>query len=72
MAKGHKYIVIDNYTSELLQEIVRQGKANDPSDAVGKSAAVYLGIRYKSREERKLERELAHVQKLGKRATGEG
>jgi len=66
MSKGQKYIIIDGYANELLQEIIKQGKASNLPEAVEKSAAAYLGIRYKSKEERKLEQDLAHVQELGR------
>jgi len=71
VAKGQKYIIVDEYTVELLQEVVNQGKASDLSDAVGKSAANYLGIHYKSKEERKMEQDLARVHKLARMARGE-
>ena len=71
MSKGQRYIIVDEYAVGLLQQIVDQGKAGDLSDAVCKSAASYLLIRYKSKQERKLEQELAHIQELGKRAMGE-
>lgn len=66
MAKGQKYIIVDDYTLGLLQKIVDQGKAGDLSNAIGKSAAAFIGIPYKSRDERKMEQDLAHVQKLAK------
>lgn len=69
MAKDQKHIIIDGYTADLLQQIVDQGKAGNVSDAVGKSAASYLGIRYKSKEERKLEQERDRILELGKKAT---
>ncbi len=71
MAKRQRYIIIDNYTNGLLEEIVNQGRASNPADAVGKSAAAYLGIHYKSKEERKLEQDATRIQELGRRATKE-
>lgn len=71
MAKGQKYIIVDSYTNDLLQEIVNQGKASSPSEAVAKSVASYLGIRYKSRQERQMEEELSTVLELGKKVTKE-
>jgi len=66
MSKGNKYIVVDEYTVDLLQQVVNQGKASNLSEAVGKSAASYLGIRYKSKEERRLEQDAAHTMEMGR------
>ncbi len=71
MTKGQKYIIVDSYSHELLQEIIKQGKASDLVSAIGKSAAAYLGITYKSKEERRLEQEAAHVMELGRIVTKE-
>lgn len=71
MARGQKAVPIDEYTYGLLQQIVGQGKASNLADAILKSASAYLGIRYKSREERKMEQDLSTVLELGKKATKE-
>ena len=71
MAKGQKYIVVDDYTLGLLQKIVDQGKASNLSNAIGKSAAAFIGVPYKSREERKMEQDLARVIELARLARKE-
>ena len=70
MAKGQTHIVMDNYIADLLQQIVNQGKASNFPDVIGKLAAEYLGIHYKSKDERKLEQERDRILELGKRILG--
>lgn len=72
MVKGQKYITIDEYTQGLLRQAVEQGKASDPTDAIRRSISKYLGVPYKSKEELKIEQDLAHVQELAKKARKEG
>ena len=71
MAKDQKYIMVDTYTADLLEQVVSKGKAGNIAEAVGKSVADYLGVRYKSREERKLEQERDRILELGKKAAKE-
>lgn len=71
MTKGQKFIIVDDYTHNLLQQIVDQKKAGSLADAIKKAASSYLGIRYKSKEELKLEQDLANVTELGKKVTKE-
>jgi len=71
MAKGQKAVPIDEYVYSLLQRIVDEGKAHNLADAIHKSVTSYLGIRYKSPQERKLEQERDRILELGKKATGE-
>lgn len=68
MAKGQRYIIVDEYTEGLLQQIVSQGKASDLPKAVSMAAASYLGVPHKSKQERQMEQELAHIQQLAKMA----
>lgn len=64
-------IRVDDYTHELVREVLRKGLAGNSTDAVDKALANYLGIHYKSREERKMEQDLAHIHELAKRAEKE-
>lgn len=64
-----KQIRVDDYTHELIQKVIKRGMAGNSTDAVNKALANYLGIRYKSREERKMEQNLTTVMELGKKAT---
>lgn len=66
-----KPIRVDDYTYELVQEVVKRGLASNFTDAVNKALANYLGIHYKPRQERKLEQDLSTVLELGKKATKE-
>jgi len=62
---------VDDYTHELVQKIIKKGLASNSADAVNKALAKYLGVPYKSREERKMEQDLARIQELAKKATKE-
>ncbi|MBA7499338.1 hypothetical protein ES704_02078 [subsurface metagenome] len=64
-------IRVDDYTHKLVQEVIRKGLASNSADAVDKALASYLGIHYKSREERKMEQDLSRVQELAKKASKE-
>lgn len=66
-----KTIRVDDYTHELVQEIIKRGLAGNSTDAVNKALASYLGIPYKSRDERKMEQDLTEVIELGKKAIKE-
>lgn len=66
-----KPIRVDDYTYELVNEVIKRGLATNFADAINTALANLLGIPYKSREERKLERDLAMVMELSKRATKE-
>jgi len=66
-----KVIRVDDYTHELVQEIIKRGLAGNSADAVNKALASYLSIRYKSREERQMEQDLSTVLELGKKAIKE-
>jgi len=66
-----KPIRVDDYTHELIQRVINKGLASNSADAINKALAKYLGIRYKSREERKMEQDLAHVLELSKKASKE-
>jgi len=50
-----KVISVEDYTYELLQDIVAKRMASSISEAVKRSAANYLGIEPKSKEQVKLE-----------------
>lgn len=71
MSKGQRYIIVDEYATALLQQIVDRGDATDLPEAVGISAATHLGIRYKSKQERKLEQDSARVAGSGKQVSKE-
>lgn len=66
-----KPIRVDDYTYELVQEVIKKGLASNSADAINNALANYLGIHYKSREERRMEQDLARVQQLGKMARKE-
>ena len=56
---------IDEYTLSLLQKIIDRKLASTYIDAVKVAAASLLGERVKSREELKLEKDMAFVRSLG-------
>jgi len=66
-----KPIRVDDYTHELIQMVINKGLASNSADAINKALAKYLGIRYKSREERKMEQDLDRIQELAKKASKE-
>ena len=71
MAKGQKAVPIDEHTYNLLQQAVNEGRASNLADAILHGISAYLGIRYKSPQERKMEQDLDYVQGLGKKAIKE-
>lgn len=71
MAKGQKHIVIDEYTYNLLQRAVSDGRASSVDDAIRRSVSKYLGVPYKSKGHIKIEQDLARVQELAKKVTKE-
>ncbi|GAI22262.1 unnamed protein product [marine sediment metagenome] len=71
MAKGQKHIIIDEYTYDLLQRAVNEGRGSNIDDAIRRSISKYLGIPYKSKRHIKIEQDLARVQELARLARKE-
>jgi len=62
---------VDEYTYGLVERAVSEGKASSMVEAVGKAMSDLLGIPHKTVAELKLEKDLARVLELGKKATKE-